>query len=130
MLLAMTVVFPFDGSRKRRNEMTTGKETMGKRIREQRIRIGLTQDQLAKITHIPKPTLSSYENDRVDIKSSIIAELAEVLGTDPNYLILGEKEEDSNSLTTEICSLINKITDQKIQQVLYIQIKALVENPC
>lgn len=110
--------------------MTTGKETMGKRIREQRIRLGLTQDQLAKITHIPKPTLSSYENDRVDIKSSIIAELAEVLGTDPNYLILGEKEEDSNSLTTEICSLINKITDQKIQQVLYIQIKALVENPC
>ncbi len=108
--------------------MTTGKETMGKRIREQRIRLGLTQDQLAKITHIPKPTLSSYENDRVDIKSSIIAELAEVLGTDPNYLILGEKEEDSNSLTTEICSLINKITDQKIKQVLYIQIKALVEK--
>ena len=108
--------------------MTTGKETMGKRIREQRIRLGLTQDQLAKITHIPKPTLSSYENDRVDIKSSIIVELAEVLGTDPNYLILGEKEEDSNSLTTEICSLINKITDQKIKQVLYIQIKALVEK--
>lgn len=108
--------------------MTTGKETMGKRIREQRIRLGLTQDQLAKITHIPKPTLSSYENNRVDIKSSVVVELAEALGTDPNYLILGEKEEDPASLSTEICSLINKITDQKTRQILYIQIKALADS--
>ncbi len=92
--------------------------------------MGLTQDQLAEITLIPKPTLSSYENDRVDIKSSVIAELAEALGTDPNYLIQGEKEESPSALVKEICSLINKITDQKTQQILYIQIKALVESQC
>ncbi len=92
--------------------------------------MGLTQDQLAEITLIPKPTLSSYENDRVDIKSSVIAELAEALGTDPNYLIQGEKEESPSTLVKEIYSLINKITDQKTQQILYIQIKALVESQC
>ena len=41
-----------------------------------RIRIGMTQEQFAEITFIPKPTLSNYENDRIDIKSSVIAELA------------------------------------------------------
>ncbi len=92
--------------------------------------MGLTQDQLAEITLIPKPTLSSYENDRVDIKSSVIAELAEALGTDPNYLIQGEKEESPSTLVKEIYSLVNKITDQKTQQILYIQIKALVESQC
>ena len=91
--------------------------------------MGLTQDQLAEITLIPKPTLSSYENDRVDIKSSVIAELADALDTDPNYLILGEKEQAS-SYAAEMYSLFNKITDPKTQQILYIQIKALVENPC
>lgn len=92
--------------------------------------MGLTQDQLAEITLIPKPTLSSYENDRVDIKSSVIAELAKALGTDPNYLIQGETEESPSTLVNEMCSLINKIKDQKTQQILYIQIKALVENQC
>ena len=42
--------------------------------------MGLTQDQLAEITFIPKPTISNYENDRIDIKSSVIAELAKALG--------------------------------------------------
>ena len=92
--------------------------------------MGLTQDQLAEITLIPKPTLSSYENDRVDIKSSVIAELANALDTDPNYLILGEQDKAPTSYVAEMTSLFNKITDPKTQQVLYVQIKALVENPC
>ena len=103
-------------------------ETLGQRIRAQRIRMGWTQEELAERTLIPKPTLSSYENDRVDIKSSVIAELADALGTDPNYLILGEKEQAS-SYASEMYSLFNKITDPKTQQLLYIQIKALAENP-
>ena len=94
------------------------------------MRMGLTQDQLAEITLIPKPTLSSYENDRVDIKSSVIAELANALDTDPNYLILGEQDKAPTSYAAEMTALFNKITDPKTQQVLYIQIKALVENPC
>ncbi len=32
---------------------------------------------------IPKPTISNYENDRIDIKGSVIAELAKALETDP-----------------------------------------------
>lgn len=75
--------------------MTTVKEeTLGQRIRAQRIRMGMTQEELAEKTLIPKPTISSYGNDRVDIKSSVVAELAEVLGTYPNYLILGDKAPD------------------------------------
>ena len=42
----------------------------------------MTQEELAGITFIPKPTISNYENDRIDIKSSVIAELAKALETD------------------------------------------------
>ena len=60
-------------------------ETLGQRIRAQRIRLGMTQEELAEVTYIPKPTISNYENDRIDIKSSVIAELANALQTDPIY---------------------------------------------
>ena len=60
-------------------------------IRKLRENKKMTQEELAEVTYIPKPTISNYENDRIDIKSSVIAELANALQTDPNYLILGEK---------------------------------------
>ena len=108
--------------------MTTVKEeTLGQRIRAQRIRMGMTQEELAEKTLIPKPTISSYENDRVDIKSSVITELAEALETDPNYLILGDKApEFEYGFIAEMLELMSKITDPKMQEMLLKQIRALV----
>ena len=102
-------------------------ETLGQRIRAQRIRLGMTQEELAKATFIPKPTISNYENDRIDIKSSVIAELANALETDPNYLIMGEKApEADNRFMDEAADLLSKITDPKVQELLLKQIRALV----
>ena len=101
--------------------------TLGQRIRTQRIRLGMTQEELAEITFIPKPTISNYENDRIDIKSSVIAELAKALETDPDYLILGEKApEVANGFMNEAEGLFSKITDPKVQEMLLKQIRALV----
>jgi len=88
-----TVHLLFSGSpgKKEKMNISIKEETLGQRIRAQRIRLGMTQEELAEVTYIPKPTISNYENDRIDIKSSVIAELANALQTDPNYLILGEK---------------------------------------
>ena len=79
--------------------------------------------------------IHNYENDRIDIKSSVIAELAEALQTDPNYLILGEKtpeadnrfvNEAENRFVNEAAELFSKITDPKVQEMLLKQIRALV----
>ncbi|WP_081345358.1 helix-turn-helix domain-containing protein [Kandleria vitulina] len=52
-----------------------------------RIRMGMTQEQLAKVMCIPKSTISAYENDKGDIKGSVLVELSEHLDTTPNYLL-------------------------------------------
>ena len=57
------------------NNIRLAEETMGQRIKAQRIRIGLTQEQLAEAMCVPKSTISAYENDKVDIKSSVVYEL-------------------------------------------------------
>ena len=87
----------------------------------------MTQEELAERTFIPKPTISNYENDRIDIKSSVIAELANALQTDPNYLILGEKATKADDgFMNEAAELFSKITDPKMQEMLLKQIRALV----
>ena len=102
-------------------------ETLGQRIKAQRIRMGWTREELAERTIISKPTISNYENDKIDIKSSVMAELAEALQTDPNYLIMGEKASESdNRFVSEAAELFSKITDPMVQEMLLKQIRALV----
>ena len=62
-------------------------ETIGLRIKAQRIRHGWTQERLVNEMCVPKSTISVYENDRVYIKSSVILELAKLLETSPNYIL-------------------------------------------
>ena len=122
-----TSPFPVTPGKKEKMNISIKEETLGQRIRAQRIRLGMTQEELAEITFIPKPTISNYENDRIDIKSSVIAELTKALETDPNYLILGEKApEVANGFMNEAEGLFSKITDPKVQEMLLKQIRALV----
>ena len=125
----MRFVFSFSRFARKEEKMNISikEETLGQRIRAQRIRLGMTQEELAKTTFIPKPTISNYENDRIDIKSSVIAELAKVLKTDPNYLIMGKKEEaGDNTFLADAVALLSRITDSKVQEMLLKQIQALI----
>ena len=49
--------------------------TIGGRIKQCRLRSGMTQEELAERLHSTKPLISQYENNKVDIKGSIILEL-------------------------------------------------------
>ena len=97
-------------------------KTIGQRMKECRKRLGMTQEKLAEIMCVPKTTISTYERDASDIKSSVIIELAKHLETTPNYL-LGFT---GDSVTEKIVVALEKIGDEKIKEMLYIQVKALV----
>ena len=97
-------------------------ESLGQRIKSQRKTLGLTQEQLAELMCIPKSTISAYENDKVDIKGSVLTELSRVLETTPNYL-LGVAEADP--IIESISSILKRIKDEKIKLLLYAQIEAV-----
>ncbi len=96
-------------------------ETLGQRIRAQRIRLGMTQEGLAEMMCVPKSTLSAYENDKVDIKSSVIIELSHLLETTPNYLLGAEQD----PYIIRVYTLISGIKDEKIRTLLLTQIEAV-----
>ena len=100
-------------------------ETLGQRIKAARIRKGYTQEQLAEVMCIPKSTISAYENDKVDIKGSVLVELSGHLDTTPNYLLgVEDKEEDEFVLKAE--QLLSKIKDEKTKKILLAQITAVL----
>lgn len=74
---------------------------------------------------VPKPTISSYENDRIDIKGSVIVELANVLHTEPNYLLLGEIKKEADSFVEPMVAMLQNIKDEKTKELLLLQMRAV-----
>lgn len=75
---------------------------MSERIKERRLAMGYTQEELAQKLGLQKSAIAKYENGRVEnIKRSIIALMSDVLECSPLYLMdWDEKVNSSNSKTT------------------------------
>lgn len=106
------------------NNIKLAEETMGQRIKAQRIRLGITQEQLAETMCVPKSTISAYENDKVDIKSSVIGELCKVLMTTPNYLHGYKDDREQDPYAESAAAIISSIKDEKIKALLLGQLQA------
>ncbi len=77
--------------------------------------MGYTQEQLAEEMCVPKSTISAYENDKVDIKSSVIVELSNKIGTTPNYLLCFEKK---NDFSDSIAALVSNVTEAEFRRFM------------
>lgn len=72
---------------------------MAERIKERRNFMGFTQEELGEKLGLQKSAIAKYENGRVEnIKRSVIADMAKVLGCSPAYLMGWDNEEKFVSL--------------------------------
>ena len=104
---------------------TFKEETLGQRLKAARIRKNMTQEELAEVMLTTKSMISYYENDHGDMKQSMIAEFADVLGTTVEYLICGviktpELDEDA----AELLKLFEAM-DYKTKQIMLVQMRAV-----
>ncbi len=97
--------------------------TVGERIRLKRKSMGLSQEELAERMHVTAALISNYENDKVDIKSSVMRELAEHLGTTVAYLIDGDPEIDTD--IKNLISVYLMLGRPNVQKVALEQMKIL-----
>lgn len=97
--------------------------TIGQRIKECRKNKGMTQEALAEKMLTDKSTISLYENDKIDIKSSVITELAKALGCTGGYLIEGSGMADANE---EILMLFSQIKSEKVKAIEIKQMESLI----
>ena len=99
-------------------------KTIGKRIRECRVKVGMTQEELAEALITKKSTVSAYENDKIDIKISILKQIAKVLDITVFYLA-GEQDEDINSDVMQMSKVLQQIQSNELRKVAVEQAKVL-----
>lgn len=99
-------------------------KTIGMRIRKCRLALGMTQEEMADVLQVKKVTLSAYENDRIDIKVSILKEIAVGLGTTVAYLIDGEESEFSLEVM-QVARLLQGIENEQLGKAAMEQVKVL-----
>ena len=112
---------PFSGSpgKKEKMNISIKEETLG-----QRIRLGMTQEELAEALYVEKSIISYYENDKKEMRASGLAEIAKVLQITPNYL-LGFAD-NNDGFADEALGLLRDVKDQSVREILLKQIRALI----
>lgn len=99
-------------------------ETLRQRIRAQRTRLCMTQEELAEALYVEKSTISYYENGKKEMRASGLAELAKALYTTPNYL-LGFAD-NNDDFASEALGLLQNVKDHAVKDILLKQIRALI----
>ena len=98
-------------------------KTIGMRIRECRVKKGMTQEALADVLYAKKSTISEYENDKIDLKFSVLKEIAKVLDTSISYLS-GEQDEDIDDVM-QMTIALQQIKSKELRKVAIAQVKIL-----
>ena len=89
------------------------------------MKMGMTQDELAVLMCTKKSTISAYENDKIDIKISILKQIAKVLDTTVFYLV-GEQDEDISAEVMQMAMVLQQIESRELRKVAVEQVKVLV----
>lgn len=72
--------------------------TVGERIREKRIELGLTQEELAKkLGYTSRTAISNVEKNKEDLTTARVRKFADALGVEPAYL-MGWTEETQKTV--------------------------------
>ncbi len=100
-------------------------KTIGMRIRECRLKMGMTQEELAEQLYIKKATVSAYENDKFDMKVSVLKDIAKVLKTTVVYLVEGKSEGISPEVM-QIALMLRDMKNKELRKAAIEQVKVLV----
>ena len=85
---------------------------VGDRIKDIRTKKGMTQDQLCEKAHISNGFLSDIENDKRNIGSQKLLEIANALGASVDYLLKGETTEYSMNQEVTIPPDLSKAAEE------------------
>ena len=98
-------------------------KTFGQRMKECMVKKGMTQEVLAEILYTKKSTISEYENDKIDLKYSVLKEIAKALDTSVSYLT-GEQDEDMEEVL-QMAIVLQQIKNRDLRKAAIEQVRVL-----
>ena len=101
---------------------------MAERIKERRKAMGYTQTELGEKLGLQASAIAKYENGRVEnIKRSTIADMAEVLGCSPSYLMGWSDSAEDITSKDDPLTLDEMPTSEKLELMQFSRIKKYYE---
>ena len=106
--------------------------SIGNRIREQRIALGLSVDELAERLRKNRATVYRYERNEIEnLPISVIAPLSEILQVSPTFLMGWHDKkpvaENGNGHTEEFIKLFCQLSSEQ-QSLIVAQIKGILSK--
>lgn len=97
---------------------------VGKRIKEERIKIKMSQKTLAYRANISVPYLSNIECGKKTLSMDVLIRIANALDTSVDNLLSGVQQKDNRSYESEVGRLMNDCTSYE-KRIIYETVKAL-----
>ncbi len=82
----------------------------GKRVKEMRIRAGMTQGQLAERLGITREHIGRIERGRYGCSIDLLLELSVTLDATTDYLLTGRQQDNENK-REQLLSIVSQLTD-------------------
>ena len=101
-------------------------KTLGKKIKECRLRRGMTQEEMADKLLSKKSTVSEYENDKIDIKISVLREIAKILGVPLSHFFC-ESDEYIDDEVMQMAMALKQIKSRELRKAAIKQVMILAE---
>ena len=100
---------------------------IGSRLKQARIKAGLTQQELAEQTNLSVAFISRIERGSSHINLKRLSEICEILGVTEGYILNGASSTSSNYLTSEFNDILNNVSADK-QKLIYKIAKIISED--
>ncbi len=98
--------------------------TLGEKIREARMKKGISQTELAKLLgYKSRSSINKIEVEGRDVPRSMIVKFAQVLGVTPSYLMGWDNDEQGDHEYIEIVNMLQALSPED-----FILVKKLIEQ--
>ena len=89
-------------------------------------KMGMTQKELAEALFTKKCTISAYETGKIDVKVSILRDIAKVLNTTAGYLMDGD-EMGFDADVMQLAMMLQEMKNENVRKVAIEQVKVLAK---
>lgn len=100
---------------------------IGSRIKNKRLELKLTQEQVSREANITTFYLSKIENGKSTTTLETLAILAKVLNVDLGYLVSGTSKIEQQYVDQRLVEISNKASESQIQLIIKIS-KAILDE--
>lgn len=92
---------------------------IGKKIRQRRLELGLTQEELAnKLGYKTKSAINKIEMDKNDVNQTKLIRIAEALECSPSYFIETDPVQDRSDKIMEYAEKLARLSPEKLDNAM------------